>query len=143
MLVRSLQALRVEFYSNNIQSVTPSDLLDYLHDTYDDCFSCKGSALTSSDLATMQGILGWCANVQAYLNPLICKMDIVCRSYPVSKAPDCDYQLALSKKTILTQYYKNIDNISKTVSRQCSLYQDQLQEMRYEQRADNIGRIAG
>ena len=123
----------------NVATVTPDELLDFMHAKYDEVIWCKEEGLDYSDLSTIQGFMGWCQNIESFLTPLIAKMDIVSRSCVTSKQPDSDYQLAMSKKTILTLYYNHIERLFKTLSRQCSLFTAQASyENDMERRSDNI-----
>lgn len=133
----------VEININNIADVTPDELLEFLHATYDDVVVCKEEGLDYSDLSTIQGFIGWCQNIKSFLVPLIARMDIVGRTYTASKDPGCPYQMTISKKNILTLYYNHIDDLYKTLSRQCSLFATQTSyEIDMERRSDNILRQA-
>ncbi len=126
---------------NNIATVTPDELLAFLHSEYDEVVACKASALDIDDLSTMQGYLGWCQNIQSYLLPLLSKMDIETRKYKTNKDPGSDYQLAQSKKAILALYYDHFDKVFKTISRQFALYEQQHKEYNQEHRAGAVGYI--
>lgn len=123
----------------NIHIVTPEELLDFLHNNYDDVIVCKESALDTSDLASMQGFIGWCQNVMSFLMPLIARMDIVTRGLKVDKAPGSAYQNAQNKKYILSLYYDHLERVYKTISRQCSLFSLQYSnEYAMYSRSENV-----
>ncbi len=128
-----------EININTIADITPDDLLLFMHENYDNVVMCKEEGLDYSDMSTIQGFIGWCQNIESFLVPLIAKMDIVIRSCQVSRQPGSDYQIAMSKKYILTLYYDHIERLYKTLSRQCSLFNTQstyVYDM--EARSDNI-----
>ena len=125
----------------NIDKVSPEELLDYMHLNYDDVILCKEGGLDVNDLATIQGFIGWCQNVESFLNPLIAKMDIISRSIPADKKAGSAYQLAMSKKFILNQYYNHIERLFKTLSRQVSIYSEMTHEYMMDRRADNIAQF--
>ena len=122
---------------NNIGEVTPDELLDFMHYMYDDVILCKEQGLDADDLSTMQGFIGWCQNIESYLTPLICKVDIMSRQCPHSKAADSEYQQIMAKKFILNQYYTHIERLYKTISRQCSMFSSSL-EMQMDRRYTNM-----
>ncbi len=109
----------------NIADVTPEELLDFMHNNYDDVIVCKEGALDVTDIAAAQGFIGWCQNIESFLTPLMAKMDIVIRQLPVTKKAGSEYQMAMSKKYILGLYYDHIKRLYDTVSRQCTLYSTQ------------------
>lgn len=123
----------------NIATITPEELLDFLHNNYDDVIVCRECALDVSDLASMQGFIGWCQNVMSFLMPLMAKMDIVTRGLKADKTPGSDYQNAQSKKYILGLYYDHLERVYKTISRQCSLFNTQyVNEYAMDRRSDNV-----
>lgn len=126
---------------NNIAAVTPDELLTFLHEEYDEVVACRDSALDITDLSTMQGYLGWCQNLQSFLLPLLCKMDIETRKYKTSKDPNSAYQQAQSKKNILALYYDHFDKVFKTISRQFALYEAQHKEYDRDHRSGSVGYI--
>lgn len=125
----------------NIGEVEPEELVNFLHENYDDLIICKEQNLDITDLAAITGCLGWCQNVESFLMPLMAKMDIESRKYVPTKEPGSDYQNAICKKAILNLYYDHIDRLYKTLSRQCSLYATQMaNEYAIDRRIDQVGR---
>ncbi len=124
---------------NNIADVTQDELLEFMYEKYANVVACKEEGLDYSDLATVQGCMGWIQNVESFLMPLIAKMDIMVRNCKKTSQPQSPYQNAMGKKYILTLYYEHLEHLYRTLSRQCSLFTTQsTYTYDMETRSDNI-----
>ncbi len=126
----------MEVNINTISYIEPSDLLTFLDENYGG-LSVPEDAVTPEDIERFISLLGYCTNVKSFLNSLLSKLDIDTRLAKESKDKILADRL-ICKKTLVKNYYDMIDDISKTVSRQATLYFKVEDENKEEKRISNI-----
>ena len=126
----------MEVNINTISYIEPSDLLAFLDENYGG-LTVPEDAVTPEDIERFISLLGYCTNVKSFLNSLLSKLDIDTRLAKGSKDKVLADRL-ICKKTLVKNYYDMIDDISKTVSRQATLYFKVEDENKEEKRISNI-----
>lgn len=121
---------------NNIGSIEPEELLMYFHELYDDIQS-PGIVDSVEDLTKVNEIIGFCTNAKSYLHQLGIYLNLLTREAAKGKNKEF-HSDCVSRKAIVDDYYKHLDDICKAVSRQASIYFEAQKELQMYARMDNL-----
>lgn len=119
----------------SIKSMSPDDMLSFFHDRYDSI--SVPEQIEFDDFGRIEQMIAFLANERGYLNYMFSILDIETRRFKIAKEKE-RYDEAVCKKNIVKIYIETMDIMNKAVSRMITVYQLEKEELREENRVNNV-----
>lgn len=130
--------MKIELNANNIASVLPEEVLDFLHERYDSV-QIPEEAVSFEELGLIERQMGWIANEHTYLNYLYNLADIQARQSKLLGQKE-KHENDVCKKAVIKSYKDNLESLNKLLSRKITMYQMSRDDERMENRIYNFER---
>ena len=119
----------------SIKSMSADDMLSFFHDRYDSI--SVPEQIEFDDFGRIEQMIAFLANERGYLNYMFSILDIETRRFKIAKEKE-RYDEAVCKKNIVKIYIETMDIMNKAVSRMITVYQLEKEELREENRVNNV-----
>lgn len=119
----------------SIKTMSADDMLSFFHDRYDSI--SVPEQIEFDDFGRIEQMIAFLANERGYLNYMFSILDIETRRFKIAKEKE-RYDEAVCKKNIVKIYIETMDIMNKAVSRMITVYQLEKEELREENRVNNV-----
>ena len=128
--------MKTDINANNLGQALPDEVLEFLHERYDDV-RISEEVISFDSLVMIEQQMGWIANEHTYLNYLFNVADMQARQSKLSGLKE-KHESDVCKKNIIRSYKENLEVLNKLLSRKITIYQMCKEDEQMENRVYSV-----